>query len=73
MPRHEIELSREIAPIRGGRMKVRTFADGYFGSGQTGQREGGWRGQSIDRVVTVTMPAIDGEKHKIIPHMEVRW
>jgi hypothetical protein len=67
MPRRKIDNSTAIDPIRGGRMHVRTFADGYFGSGNTGPRR-----QTIDRVVTVTMPAISGEKHKIIPTMEVR-
>lgn len=67
MPRHFIDESRAIAPIRGGKFTFRTFAGGYFGSGNTGPRR-----QTIDRVVTVTLPAISGADHTIIPHMEVR-
>lgn len=72
MPARRVVTNINPQPIRGGKFTFRTFAGGHFGSGQAGLREGGWRGQFIDRLVTVTMPAIDGEKHKIIPHMEVQ-
>lgn len=64
--RHVIELSRKIEPIRGGYFTFRTFADGEFGKGRSKETGG-----TLDRLVTVTLPAIDGEDHKIVPHMEV--
>lgn len=70
MPRHDIEMSRAIAPIRGGKFTFRTWADDRFGAGR-GRRDHGVV-LTLDRLVTVTLPAISGADHTIIPHMEVQ-
>lgn len=68
MPRREIDNSTRIAPIRGGKFTFRTWADDRFGAG----RRNHGVVLTLDRMVTVTLPAISGEHHTIIPHMEVQ-
>jgi hypothetical protein len=62
--RHEIDMSRKIKPILGGPVTFRTLADGAFGLAKEDRR-------MIDRLVTITLPAIDGENWKIKPTMSV--
>lgn len=59
------DLDRDRMVIRGGDFTVRTFASPPFGVR-------GPSGVMLDRLVTVTLPAIDGEDHKIVPRMKVR-
>ena len=52
-------------PIRGAKFTFRTL------NPTDGRRDGD--GQcSIDRVITVTLAAIEGYEHKMIPHMSVQ-
>lgn len=58
-----IDRSHGCKPIKGGSFTFRTFHG--FDHGERGER------RMLDRLVTVTLPAIDGEEHKIVPTMEV--
>lgn len=66
-----MQLPKVLQPlvIRGGSFTFRTFADGAFGVGSTPGVE---RRATLDRLVTVTLPAISGADHTIVPTMEVR-
>lgn len=51
-------------PIRGGSFTFRTF--------HSDNRKKAGPGQfTIDKLVTITLPAIEGEVHKTIPTMQV--
>ena len=66
--RHEIDLSRACQPIQGASFTFRTLhaPDARWGAGRSAQRQ-----SPIDRMITVTLPAIEGEKHKPIAHMTI--
>lgn len=65
MPRHPIDLKRSIKPIKGAAFTIRTFTDGEFGIR-------GPINAHLDRLVTITLPAIDGEDREMAPTMEVK-
>ena len=60
---------RKCKPIKGAAFTFRTLhhPDARFGIRGKSMREA-----PMDRTMTVTLAAIDGEKHKMIPHMEVQ-
>lgn len=68
-----MEIPKELRPlvILGGGFTIRTFADNSFH-----QSPGtGWRANGhcvIDRVVTITLPAVSGEEHTIVPTVAVK-
>lgn len=62
-------LKRKARPIRGAPFTFRTFPDGEFGKGRTAAMRDGEN--TLDRLVTVTLPAIDGEDHKMVPTIEI--
>lgn len=58
-----IDRGHGCAPIKGGSFTFRSFHGPD--RGERGTR------RMLDRMITITLPAIDGEDHKIVPHMEV--
>jgi hypothetical protein len=68
--RDRVEFTTEhgCAPIKGASFTFRTLnaPDGRFGHGTRGPRI-----TTLDRLITITLPAIDGEDHKMVPTMEV--
>ena len=66
-----MDLPKFLLPlvVRGAPFTFRTFADLPFGAGST---PGVPRQTTLDRLVTVTLPAIAGEEHPMVPTMEVR-
>jgi hypothetical protein len=61
--RDRIEFTAEhgCAPIKGAGFTFRTLTGPPSRQART-----------LDRLITITLPAIDGEEHKMVPTMEVR-
>ena len=66
MPRQDLDLTRKCQPIKGGPFQIRVWTSGQFSGGRPGPRT-----RLLDKLVTVTLPAIDGEKIRIIPTVEI--
>jgi len=64
MKRREHRADRGCAPIRGAAFTFRTLHPPEGRRGVDG-------GITIDKKITITLPAIDGEEHKMTEHMKV--
>lgn len=69
--RHELKTEHGCAPIKGAKFTFRTFngTDGRFGSGPRGDRDSH---RTLDQLVTITLPAIEGFERKMVPCMSVK-
>jgi len=64
--RRDFDLRRGCAPIRGGKFTFRTLHAPDNRRGAHGEPQ-----FTLDKRMTVTLPAIEGEEHKMVPCMSV--
>ncbi len=66
--RDEFRAEHSCQPIYGGKFTFRTLSppDARWGQGRSAERSA-----PMDRLITVTLPAIEGENHKTVACMKV--
>ncbi len=65
-PRNKLHTSQTPAPIRGGKFTFRTLHAPDKRRGMHGDPQ-----FTLDKLMTFTLPAIEGEDHKMVCSMEV--